>query len=372
MTTKLQQYFPLIREREEILKEIQEKPELQNIYVGWTEKQQQEFLDFTTGVRGIKFLYDGFFKELMNPETTPERLEELLSLLLGIRVRILQVLPTDSTRIADESSLLVMDIVVQLESGEIVNLEIQKIGYKFPGERSACYSSDLLLRQYKRVRSTKNEKFSYKDIKGVYTVVLFENSPKEFKKYSDVYLHYFQQNSNTGLELELLQKYLFIPLDIFKEKLQNKGRKRAENKLEAWLLFLSDDDPETVIQLIEDYPEFRKLYEERYQICRNIEEVMQMFSEELKELDRNTVQLMIDEMQEEIDGQRGQIESQNEIIENQQKQIEEKERLLEEEKLAKFRMVRRSYEQLRDMKKVADLCGISMDEAKQILDSEGF
>ena len=33
-------------------------------------------MDFCTGVRGIKFLYDGFFKEEMNPEYTPERLED--------------------------------------------------------------------------------------------------------------------------------------------------------------------------------------------------------------------------------------------------------------------------------------------------------
>lgn len=36
-------------------------------------------------------------------------------------------------------------------------------------------------------------------------------------------------------------------------------------------------------------------------MAHNVERVMGMFSEELRELDRNTVQLMIDEMQEEID-----------------------------------------------------------------------
>ncbi len=42
-----------------------------------------------------------------------------------------------------------MDIVVELEDGSIANVEAQKIGYAFPGQRSACYSADLLLRQYK-------------------------------------------------------------------------------------------------------------------------------------------------------------------------------------------------------------------------------
>ena len=57
----------------------------------------------------------------------------------------------DSMRIADETSLLITDIVVELEDGSIANVEMQKIGYLFPGQRCACYSADLLLRQYKWV-----------------------------------------------------------------------------------------------------------------------------------------------------------------------------------------------------------------------------
>ena len=76
-------------------------------------------------------LYDSFFKEIMNPETTPERLEEFLSLVLKQKVTILKVLPNDSTRIADESSLLIMDIVVELADGSMANVEVQKVGYAF-------------------------------------------------------------------------------------------------------------------------------------------------------------------------------------------------------------------------------------------------
>ncbi len=119
----------------------------------------------------------------------------------------------DSMRIADETSLLITDIVVELEDGSIANVEMQKIGYLFPGQRCACYSADLLLRQYKRVRGEKKKKFSYRDIKNVYTVVLFEKSPKEFHKYPEKYCHFFEQMSDTGLKLELLQKYVLIPLD---------------------------------------------------------------------------------------------------------------------------------------------------------------
>lgn len=312
MSSQLKAYFPMIWEREEIQKEICSRKHLTQIFTGWTDEQQEEFLNFCTGVKGIKILYDAFFKEIMNPETAPELLEEFLSLLLKKQVKIFCVLPNDSTRIADESSLLITDIVVEMEDGSLANVEVQKIGYLFPGERSACYSADLLLRQYKRVRSEKKKKFSYKDIKSVYTIVLFEKSPKEFHNFPNDYLHYFEPCSDTGLELELLQKYLFIPLDIFHK---NKQNKHIADKLNAWLMFFSTDSPDEIIQIINTYPEFKSLYEKAYDICRNMEKVMGIFSEELLELDRNTAQYMIDEMQEALDRKKEELHGKKEELE---------------------------------------------------------
>ena len=327
MKTKLQQYFPMIRTKEEIIREIDADVKLTEKFYSWKEEYRQEFLELCTGVRGVKMLYDSFFKEIMNPETVPERLEEFLSILLNRKVKIVEVLPGDANRIADEQSLLIMDILVRFEDGTYCNVEVQKIGYAFPGERCACYSADLLLRQYKKARSVKKEKFSYKDIKGVYTIVLMEQSPRDFEKYTDTYIHIFQQKSDSGLEMDLLQKYIFIPLDIFKKKIQNKG---IENKLDAWLTFLGMDDPEKIIELIETYPEFRQMYEHVYYICRNVEDIMGIFSEELQIMDRNTVQYMVDQMQEEIDEQKVMINEQKATINEQDRKIKELEEKLKE------------------------------------------
>ena len=329
-TTKLKQYFPMIREREDIKQEICENPKLLEKYREWDEEQQEEFLDYCTGVKGVKILYDAFFKEIMNPENTPERLNELLSLLLGQSVTIKRVLPGDSTRLADEQSLLIMDILVELADTSLANVEVQKIGYSFPGQRSACYSSDLLLRQYKRVKGEKKKAFSYKDIKSVYTIVFFETSIKEFHEYPQNYIHKFKQQSDTGLELELLQKYVFIPLDIFRtiyhNNVKSNGKNSANrrwNKTEAWLTFLSTDEPEIIIELISQYPEFKEMYEEIYVMCQNVEKVMEMFSKELIQLDRNTVQYMIDEMQDTIDVQKEELEAKQETIDTQKGELEQ-------------------------------------------------
>ena len=299
MKNKLQQYFPMIRTEGDVLKELRENKELWQTFCAWEEKHQKEYLDICTGVKGLKLLYDTYFKAVMNPDTRPERLNDFLSEILGRKIKILKVLPNESARIASESSLLIMDIVVQFEDGSIANVEVQKVGYLFPGQRCACYSSDLLLRQYKRIRLELGKAFTYKEIQKVYTIVLFEKSSAAFHKFSDeIYIHHFEQKSDTGMEMNLLQEYTFICLDIFNGIIHNEGRE-IENRLEEWLVFLSQDDPDMIIKLLNRDPVFQRIYEEVYTICLNTERMMNMFSKELEILDRNTVKLMVDEMIEE-------------------------------------------------------------------------
>ena len=117
------------------------------------------------------------------------------------------------------------------------------------------------------------------------------------------------------------QSYCFIALDIFTGIVQNKG---IRNKLDAWLAFFSIDDPEVIVDLVEKYPYFRSMYEEVYEKCRNTEKVMNMFSKELKELDRNTVQYMIDEMQEEIDGMRRELSDKDIVLKEKNHELDKR------------------------------------------------
>ncbi len=339
-TNLLKSYFPMIQSREEILQRIYSNPRMQQLFESWTVLQQKEFLDFCSGARGIKVLYDSFFKEVMNPEYDPARLESFLTALLNRKVRIKEVLPNDSTRLSDESSLLITDIIVELEDGSLANIEVQKIGYAFPGARCACYSSDMLLRQYKRVRQrsidpvTGRDTFSYRNISKVYLIVLYEKSPDELKKCPDHWIHRSKVSFDSGLSMDLLQDYIFISLDIFRSKMHNK---KVTTLLEAWMIFLSIDDPDEIIQLITSFPQFKPMYETLYQMCRNVENIMGFFSEELREMDRNTVRYMIDELQKEVDVQNATIAENaaviaenNAVIAEMNAAIAEKESLLAE------------------------------------------
>ena len=319
--THLKQYFPCIREKEEILVQIRENIDLSEKFYHWNKEQRELFLDYCSGNRGVKVLYDSFFKEVMNAEYEPSRLEDFLSTILRKKVKIVRILPNDSTRVADETMLLITDIVVELEDGTLANVEIQKIGYLFPGARCACYSSDLLLRQYKRIRDRMKDDFSYKNIRNVYLIVLFEKSPSEFKKHPGEYFHYGKVCFNTGLDIDMLQEYIFVPLDIFKKSKQNK---HIDNKMDAWLTFFSEDSPERIIELIMAYPQFQAMYQTIYDICQNMERMMEMFSKELREMDRNTEKYMIEEWQRIMERQEETILKQEEELARYRKLLEEK------------------------------------------------
>jgi peptidoglycan hydrolase CwlO-like protein len=56
------------------------------------------------------------------------------------------------------------------------------------------------------------------------------------------------------------------------------------------------------------------MYQDLYDICLNVEEVMQMFSKELQELDHNTVIYMIDELQDQLDEANATISEKNAAI----------------------------------------------------------
>lgn len=65
MKNKLQKHFPMIRTKGEALEAIKNNKKLWGIFCSWKEEYQQEYLDVCTGVRGLKLLYDTYFKALI-------------------------------------------------------------------------------------------------------------------------------------------------------------------------------------------------------------------------------------------------------------------------------------------------------------------
>ena len=255
--------FGAAESREEVLKRLRRDGGSYRRFKNLSQEFQEEFLLFCMGKRGLKITYDPVFKMIFNPETKLGRLEEFLSLCLGERV------------------------------------EIQRLGYLFPGERCACYSSDLMMRQYSQVKRSRKEEgvhFSYKDIKKVYTIVLIQRSTNEFHDSPREHLHYARQTFNTGLKLDMLQEYLLIPLDVFLE-----ANRKISSKLEAWLYFIASDKPEDIKKVIEAYPEFKEMYKEVFHFRYKKKELLGMYSKALQLLDLGTVEYMVEQQREELE-----------------------------------------------------------------------
>ena len=101
----------------EIMAEIRSDPEVFQQYMELSNPLRQEVLSFCAGTRGVKMTYDPFFKFIFDPCVDPERLERFLSCCMAQPVTIVEVIPNESRRFTEDSSLLIMDIVVRLHSG---------------------------------------------------------------------------------------------------------------------------------------------------------------------------------------------------------------------------------------------------------------
>lgn len=283
--------------KEETLERLRQSPVLYNGYRKLNERWKELFLDFCQGKKSLPLTYDPFFKYLFDPEIHGKRLSRFVSSLLGFEVKILQALPSED-RLIDGESYLIMDLLARLTDGSLVNIEVQKQGYAFPAERISCYSADLLMRQYMRVRGDAERKsFSYKDIKKVYVIVLFEKSTSFFHQFPGIYLHHGKTVFDSGLNMELLQEYYLIALDVFQKIPYSEGEKSEQR---AWLSLLTTENLEDAERLIEDYPWLKEIYQEIAMLRRKPEEVLGMWSEALRMLDENTLKYYVEELEEKL------------------------------------------------------------------------
>ena len=283
--------------KEETLERLRQSPVLYNGYRKLNERWKELFLDFCQGKKSLPLTYDPFFKYLFDPEIHGKRLSRFVSSLLGFEVKILQALPSED-RLIDGESYLIMDLLARLTDGSLVNIEVQKQGYAFPAERISCYSVDLLMRQYMRVRGNAERKsFSYKDIKKVYVIVLFEKSTSLFHQFPGIYLHHGKTVFDSGLNMELLQEYYLVALDVFQKIPYPEGEKSEQR---AWLSLLTTENLEDAERLIEDYPWLKEIYQEIAMLRRKPEEVLGMWSEALRMLDENTLKYYVEELEEKL------------------------------------------------------------------------
>ena len=101
---------------------------------------------------------------------------------------------------------------------------------------------------------------------------------------------------NTDIKLNLLENIIFISLDTFQSVVHN-----INTKQEAWLKFLTEDNPEKMVQFVNQYPEFLPYYQDIITFRKKPEELIHMFSDALREMDRNTERYMVEELNKQVE-----------------------------------------------------------------------
>ncbi len=285
------------------------------------ESWKSRFCDYLRGTKTLPLLYDPFFKAIFNPDINKDRLAKLISAILGQEVTVVEILPNEDSSMM--GTLIIMDILVRMSDGSLANIEVQKAPYLFPAERISCYSSDLMMRQYNRIKnmSQNGKKFSYKDLHRVHTIIFYENSSECLKSIRDerLYFHVGKTKFNTGIDIELLQDFHLISLDTFKEYrypniiqgdttvtgydcdesvYKNKmSDEMKKNRLMFLSLFVTDTTDD-MSRLLSIYPELEDIVKDMNTYLTQPEEVLNMFSESLRILDKNSMDLLIDEAME--------------------------------------------------------------------------
>ena len=281
--------------KEQIMEKLKENAEIYERFLSFPPKEQERLLSFMAGQQGLQITYDPFFQKVFSPYMHPERLESFLSALFREQITIEKVLPREGERLGYEAHIIILDILVKLSNGSHINVEFQKVGLNFPGERSSCYIADSIMKEYNELKIKSGENFSYKSMRPVYLIVLMEKSSQPFKQVAPHYIHTLKTHFDSGAKINTLENVIYISLDTFQKTVQN-----IDSKLDAWLTFFSSDKPADILKLVQAYPEFRDLYADIAGFRKNTEELITMASEALTIADNNTVKMMYDEMQEEI------------------------------------------------------------------------
>ena len=98
-----------------------------------------------------------------------------------------------------------------------------------------------------------------------------------------------------GIQLHLLDNIYYIALDTFRSLSQN-----IRTEQDAWLKFLTEDDPDEIVHFVNDFPEFLPCYHDLIEFRHNPKEMIFLFSEALKKMDRNTERYMVEELNKKV------------------------------------------------------------------------
>jgi predicted transposase/invertase (TIGR01784 family) len=266
----------------------------------YSPESEKIYRDILAKKRLVSLKTDYVFKAVFNPDIHKERLSRFLSRIIGVPMNVVGAADPQSWQKTGNSKKSTIDILAKLEDGEYAIIEIQVDKLECMTQRSALYSSEVLVRQYTVEEGQKKKDFNYEKLRTVYTVVLMYESPAAFAV-RPRYLHRFSQTDEFDPDFKpnFLQRYVFVELIKFKKQIAIAKKAKTQITTEQitteleedveltnWLKFIADDKIKSKETLAKLDPEYKKMYEELKRMSVNKTELFRLLDEELYELDR--------------------------------------------------------------------------------------
>jgi len=173
----------------------------------------------------LKMKDDIMFKAFFSRVGNEKFLKELLSAILGEDIKIKKVIhDARLEQLAKENKYGILDLEVELESKEIINVEMQLRDYHNIEERTTFYAS-------KKISEQLGPNQMYSDIKKVIVIAILNYSFIKLPEYITDTIRVVKQHRD--YELNNKVRYIYIELEKFRKQNPN-----MKNELNQWLAFL--------------------------------------------------------------------------------------------------------------------------------------
>ena len=195
----------------------------------------------------LKMKDDIMFKAFFSKKGSEKFLKDFLGSILGEDVKIKKVIHDSRLeQLVRESKYGVLDLDVELEDGEIINIEMQLKNYKNIEERTTFYASKKIVEQIGPAQK-------YEDLRKVIVIAILDYKLIDLPEYITKTVRVSKEHRE--YELNNNVEYIYIELKKFRE--QNPNMKETINQ---WLAFIDMERGD----LLEMAKENSKIIKEAY------------------------------------------------------------------------------------------------------------
>ena len=202
---------------------------------------------------------DIMFKAFFSKKGSEKFLKNFLSAILGKETKIKKVIhDSQLEQLAKESKYGILDLDIELESGEIINIEMQLRNYNNIEERTTFYASKKISEQL-----GPNEK--YENLKKIIIIAILDYNLTKLPEYLTKTIRV--DNKYREYELNNIVTYYYIELKKFREQNPN-----MEEPINQWLAFI-DMEREDLLEMAKKNSKLIKEAYGEYEVLTGEDEI---------------------------------------------------------------------------------------------------